>query len=128
MPHLRPTRLDLPRASVRAGVGYTGHVHDGATRLIYMQQRYYDPILGLFLSVDPVTAYSNPVAQFHRYRYANNNPYRFTDPDGRAACPEVDRRCVDSPRANYLTAPISICLERRSRNLVLQQMEPKRQS
>ncbi len=48
-----------------------------------MRQRYYDPGIGMFLSVDPVTAYSNPVGQFHRYRYANNNPYKFTDPDGR---------------------------------------------
>lgn len=66
------------------GIGYTGHVQDAATGLTYMQQRYYDPQLGLFLSVDPVTAYSDPVGQFHRYRYANNNPYKFIDPDGRA--------------------------------------------
>lgn len=46
-------------------------------------QRYYDPGIGLFLSVDPVTAYSKPGANFNRYWYANNNPYRFTDPDGR---------------------------------------------
>ena len=46
-------------------------------------QRYYDPQLGVFLSVDPVTAYDSSIDQFHRYRYANNNPYRFTDPDGR---------------------------------------------
>lgn len=65
------------------GVGFTGHVQDAATTLTYMQQRYYDQQLGIFLSVDPVTAYSNPVGQFHRYRYANNSPYRFTDPDGR---------------------------------------------
>ena len=50
-------------------------------------QRYYDPQIGLFLSVDPVTADSNPVGQFHRYRYAANNPYRFTDPDGRKEKP-----------------------------------------
>lgn len=62
--------------------GYTGHVMD-TTGLTYMQQRYYDPQIGLFLSVDPVTAYSNPVGQFHRYRYANNNPYKFVDSDGR---------------------------------------------
>ena len=37
----------------------------------------------MFLSVDPVAAYSNPVAMFNRYRYSNNNPYRFKDPDGR---------------------------------------------
>lgn len=67
------------------GIGYTGHVMDGATELVYMQQRYYDPQIGLFLSVDPVTAYSNPVGMFNRYRYANNNPYKFTDPDGRTA-------------------------------------------
>ncbi|WP_235872879.1 RHS repeat domain-containing protein [Pseudoxanthomonas winnipegensis] len=66
------------------GPGYTGHVQDAATGLSYMQQRYYDPTLGRFLSVDPVTAYNDPVAAFNRYWYANNNPYRFTDPDGRA--------------------------------------------
>src|SRR5690606_18347501 len=26
---------------------------------------------------------NDPVGQFHRYRYANSNPYRFNDPDGR---------------------------------------------
>jgi RHS repeat-associated protein len=65
------------------GVGYTGHVMDGSTRLTYMQQRYMDPTVGVFLSVDPVTAYEQPLGQFHRYRYGNNNPYKFNDPDGR---------------------------------------------
>ncbi|WP_240600583.1 RHS repeat domain-containing protein [Solilutibacter silvestris] len=69
--------------------GYTGHVMDSATGLTYMQQRYYDPTIGRFLSVDPVTAYEKPGQNFNRYMYANNSPYRFTDPDGRCpvACP-----------------------------------------
>jgi hypothetical protein len=54
-----------------------------------MQQRYYDPQLGRFLSVDPVTAYGGDMRHFNRYAYAYNNPYRFTDPDGR--CPSCDR-------------------------------------
>ncbi|WP_281162040.1 RHS repeat domain-containing protein [Stenotrophomonas hibiscicola] len=70
---------------VMDGPGYTGHVSDSATGLSYMQQRYMDPQLGVFLSVDPVTAYDQPVGQFNRYRYAAGNPYKFTDPDGRNA-------------------------------------------
>ena len=68
------------------GPGYTGHVYDQATGLNYMQQRYYDPQIGRFLSVDPVTASSSTGGNFNRYWYANNNPYRFKDPDGRLAC------------------------------------------
>ena len=69
--------------------GYTGHVMDAASGLTYMQQRYYDPQLGVFLSVDPVTAYEKPMTNFNRYAYARNNPYRFTDPDGRDSVGEM---------------------------------------
>jgi len=65
------------------GPGYTGHVSDAATGLDYMQQRYYDPGIGRFLSVDPVVTDGNAGTNFNRYKYANNNPYKFTDPDGR---------------------------------------------
>lgn len=71
--------------SVSNGPGYTGHVQDAATGLVYMQQRYYDAQIGRFLSVDPVTAHANPGQNFNRYWYGNNNPYKFTDPDGRIA-------------------------------------------
>mgnify|MGYP006196201861 CR=1 FL=1 len=67
------------------GIGYTGRVMDPATGLTYMQQRYYDPAVGRFLSMDPVTASSINGGNFNRYWYANNNPYKFTDPDGRIA-------------------------------------------
>lgn len=71
-------------AGVADGPAYAGHVSDSATGLSYMQQRYMDPQLGVFLSVDPVTAYQKPVDQFNRYRYANGNPYTVVDPDGEA--------------------------------------------
>ncbi len=70
---------------IKDGPGYTGHVSDAVTGLNYMQQRYYDPMLGRFLSTDPIAAYTNPTAAFNRYWYANNNPFRFTDSDGRQA-------------------------------------------
>jgi len=48
-----------------------------------MQQRYYDPIAGRFLSVDPVVTDAATGKQFGRYTYAENNPYARIDPDGR---------------------------------------------
>ena len=74
------TMIGKPNAD-RAG--FTGHVMDSVTSLTYMQQRYYDPMIGRFLSNDPVQAHPNTGASFNRYWYANNNPYKFTDPDGR---------------------------------------------
>ena len=51
-----------------------------------MQQRYYDPIIGRFISNDPIGWVPNsPVHSFGRYTYANNNPYKYTDPDGQFA-------------------------------------------
>jgi RHS repeat-associated protein len=66
-------------------IGFSGHVNDADTGLTYMQQRYYDSVAGRFLSIDPVTTDANAGSSFNRYAYANNSPYRFTDPDGRQA-------------------------------------------
>jgi RHS repeat-associated protein len=65
------------------GVGYTGHAQDSASGLVYMQQRYFDPVVGRFMSVDPLGPDDSSSVGFNRYAYAANNPYRFTDPDGR---------------------------------------------
>lgn len=75
------------------GPGFTGHVLDAATGMSYMQQRYYDPQVGRFLSVDPVTAFNDPAGAFNRYWYASNNPYRLKDPDGRWPCEAAATRC-----------------------------------
>src|SRR3546814_584484 len=74
---------DLLNEPATDGPGYTGHVTDAATGLVYMQQRYYDPSVGRFISTDPIAARSGSRGQFNRYWYANNNPYKFIDPDGR---------------------------------------------
>jgi RHS repeat-associated protein len=65
------------------GLGYTGHVNDPDTGLVYMQARYYDPEVGRFLSVDPAGVSAGDAVGFNRYVYANNSPLRFVDPDGR---------------------------------------------
>lgn len=71
------------------GPGYTGHVNDPETGLVYMQARYYQPD-GRFLSPDPVKPSAGNVYSFNRYAYANNNPERYIDPDG-LTCTEVNK-------------------------------------
>ena len=83
---LRRTRYEAygntAAGAVPTGLGFTGHVNDADTGLVYMQQRYYDPIAARFLSVDPIVT-DEKAEHFNRYEYANNNPYRYVDPDGR---------------------------------------------
>jgi RHS repeat-associated protein len=82
-------------------------VEDAATSLIYMQQRYYDAGIGRFLSVDPVTAYEQPVINFNRYVYALNNPYKFTDPDGREVTCDRER-CTGTIRNLVDAATVAV--------------------
>jgi RHS repeat-associated protein len=66
-----------------SGPAFAGHVNDADTGLVYMQQRYYEPLAGRFLSVDPVATDGKDGSSFNRYAYANNSPYVHIDPDGR---------------------------------------------
>ena len=66
-------------------VGYTGHRLDKEIGLVYAGARYYDPVIGRFMGVDPVGFVEDNPMSFNRYAYANNNPYKYVDPDGRYA-------------------------------------------
>ncbi|WMS86694.1 RHS repeat-associated core domain-containing protein [Pleionea litopenaei] len=61
-------------------VGFTGHKDDKDLGLTYMQARWYHPETGRFNSLDPLLF--REVNSFNRYVYANNNPYKYIDPDG----------------------------------------------
>ena len=66
--------------------GYTNRAFAGKTQdksdLIYMGGRYYNPLAARFLSIDPQEADPSDLHSLNRYAYANNNPYRYVDPDG----------------------------------------------
>ena len=55
---------------------FTGKERDDETQLDYFGARYLDPMLGMWISVDPARQYQNP------YLYAGNNPIMRIDPDG----------------------------------------------
>ena len=68
-------------AAAEDNVGFTGHIQD-STGLTYMQARYYDPVIGRFLSKDPVGFTAGGTDYFNRYAYVGNDPVNGTDPTG----------------------------------------------
>lgn len=76
--------VNAPAASADT-VWFTSRRQDPETGLVYMGARFYDPLAGRFVSPDPVAFDEANLHSFNRYAYANNNPYRYKDPDGRAA-------------------------------------------
>lgn len=44
-----------------------------------------NPVAARFITPDPMPTSMNTGENFNRYNYAANNPFKFTDPDGRAA-------------------------------------------
>ena len=62
--------------------GYTGHEMDDEVGLINMNARIYDPLLGRFLSADPLVPDAGNLQSFNRYSYVRNNPLKYIDPTG----------------------------------------------
>jgi RHS repeat-associated protein len=61
---------------------YTGKQHDDVIGLTYFGARWFDPEIGRFTGVDPVSFVDHHAMSFNRYLYAFDNPYKFVDPDG----------------------------------------------
>ncbi|WP_296355060.1 RHS repeat-associated core domain-containing protein, partial [Ramlibacter sp.] len=81
--HPYGNKLNNPAAAAGTNkLGFAGKPYDGNSGLSYMGARYYDPMLGRFMGIDPKGADPEDVHSFNRYAYANNNPYKFVDPDG----------------------------------------------
>jgi RHS repeat-associated protein len=102
------TSLDVPDASGTAGItyqrykpygqqrggdtitttdhGFLGQIED-TTGLTYLNNRYLDPALGRFVSVDPLVNITRDA-----YGYVNNNPIAYSDPSGLKPCDDP-RNC-----------------------------------
>ncbi len=75
-------------------------IKDSDTGLNYMQARYYDPIIGRFLSVDPVTFMdTGDPRYFNRYAYVANDPINLTDAHGTCLGPAAIPCVIGAIRA-----------------------------
>ena len=71
---------DLPE--MKFDRGFTGHEHLEMFGLINMNARLYDPVLGRFLSPDPIIQVPEFTQSYNGYSYALNNPLSYKDPNG----------------------------------------------
>ena len=61
---------------------YTGKEQDSSTGLYFYEARYYDPVLGRFISADTIVPSITDAQSLNRYSYARNNPILYNDPSG----------------------------------------------
>jgi RHS repeat-associated protein len=87
-----PFGLDALAGTDAERMRFAGHERDTRATLSqtddldYMHARYYSPVVGRFLSIDPGRDWNAREPQsWNLFSYARNNPVRFTDPDGRLA-------------------------------------------
>lgn len=78
--------------SFRNSYLFTGREYDPETGLYYYRARYYDPMVGRFVSKDPISFAGGDA---NLYGYVQNNPVNWTDPWGLASWPANGR--VSSP-------------------------------
>ncbi|MCX7056278.1 MAG: FG-GAP-like repeat-containing protein [Proteobacteria bacterium] len=69
-------------ATTRRGYSDAFHEMLDNVGLIHMNGRVYDPVIGRFLSTDPVVAIGGNSQSLNPYSYVQNGPLRFTDPTG----------------------------------------------
>ncbi|MCL6511722.1 MAG: DUF6443 domain-containing protein [Anaerolineae bacterium] len=64
---------------------FTGQREEAGVGLYDYNARMYSPLLGRFLSADPLVPRPDDPQSFNRYAYVLNNPLRYTDPSGHQA-------------------------------------------
>jgi RHS repeat-associated protein len=62
--------------------GFTAHTMLDNLTLIHMNGRVFDPVVGRFVSADPIIDGETNPQGWNRYSYVKNNPLSFTDPTG----------------------------------------------
>ena len=70
--------------------GFTGHEMLDQLDLVHMNGRVYDPLIGRFLSADPLIQEPTNGQSYNRYTYVFNNATNLTDPTGFASNPVKD--------------------------------------
>jgi RHS repeat-associated protein len=88
----------ISKSSIGNNLLFHGREYDTELNLYYFRARYYDPIMGRFLSTDPM-GYQDSM---NLYQALNMNPVNFVDPFGEAVMPGVEPEVVKSAYVQFI--------------------------
>ena len=77
-----PTPSELAAIAATTRDGFTGHETLDSVGLVHMGGRVYDPVIGRFLSVDPVVRDIGAAQSWNSYGYVEGRVASWTDPSG----------------------------------------------
>ncbi|MDX2682694.1 ricin-type beta-trefoil lectin domain protein [Streptomyces sp. NY05-11A] len=97
---------DTAGANLQTHTGFLGAVEDDASGYQPLGARLYDPVVGRFLSADPVVDL-NDVLQSNGYAYAHNNPVTMSDPTGLAISLTASERAAALAGAGLSAAQVA---------------------
>lgn len=72
---------DTAGQNIQTGKGFLGKDRSDSSGFQPLGARLYDPVVGRFLSADPIQDLNDPL-QSNGYTYSHNNPVTFSDPSG----------------------------------------------
>ncbi|WP_089971211.1 RHS repeat-associated core domain-containing protein [Lihuaxuella thermophila] len=90
--------------------------YDKVTGLYYLQNRYYNPDTGRFLTRDPDSGEEMEPLTLNKYIYAGNNPVMNIDPDGnffkilKGYAKRVMRWLVNVIFREFIMKPVTVAL------------------
>ena len=86
-----------PQVGTKNKFGYTGEALDPGTSLYYLGGRYYNPVLGRFISKDPFEGFAQVPSTLNRFVYALDNPASRVERNG--LCSNDERNATDKENA-----------------------------
>ncbi|MET9624992.1 ricin-type beta-trefoil lectin domain protein, partial [Streptomyces sp. NPDC006464] len=93
-------------ANLQSRKGFLGKTEDDASGYTMLGARLYDPIVGRFLSADPIVDLNDPL-QSNGYAYAHNNPVTHADPTGLAISLTASERAAALAGAGLSAAQVA---------------------
>ncbi|MFI1505639.1 polymorphic toxin-type HINT domain-containing protein [Streptomyces sp. NPDC020597] len=98
--------VDTAGVNRQTHAGFLGATEDDASGYQPLGARLYDPVVGRFLSADPVLDL-NDLLQSNGYAYAHNNPVTMSDPTGLAISLSASERAAALAGAGLSAAQVA---------------------